>query len=79
MTGDFFVSRTGKIGTGSAGIRHGNQTVLFSGARQPFIVRSKGDDTYQLLGPAYVDSVMSGVAWDAAWSPGKGFDKFILT
>ena len=74
-----FVSHTGKTGTGSAAIGHGDQIALFSGARQPFIIRSKGDDTYQFLGPAYVDGVMNGEAWNVSWSAENGLDKFVVT
>lgn len=75
----FFVSLSGKMGTGSTAVGHGDQIVLFSGARQPFIIRSKEDTTYQLLGPAYVDGIMYGDAWDTAWSAEDGLDRIVLS
>jgi len=88
-----FVSRSGRIGTGSAVVMPGDRIVLFSGAMQPMIIRPNGDGTYWLLGTAYVNGVMDGEVWEGSsslkndlsselWdnssSLGNGLDEFVL-
>jgi len=77
-----FLSADGKrFGTVPVAVEAGDEIVLFSGARQPFIVRPEdepGVRCYRLLGPAYVDGAMRGEVWDSAWTREFGLDEFVL-
>ncbi|KAG7288275.1 hypothetical protein NEMBOFW57_007806 [Staphylotrichum longicolle] len=74
----FWTSR-GRLGNGCDAVVPGDQVVLISGARQPFVVREKGDGTFTLVGPAYVSGdVMYGAAWVDDWSRESGQDSIDL-
>jgi hypothetical protein len=66
------------MGTAPASADLGDQVVIFSGAKQPTIVRPTGD-TYRVLGPAYVSGISFGQAWDSMWSPESGLSEFIIS
>jgi hypothetical protein len=44
-------------------IKEGDQVVLISGLRTPFIVREDGEN-FRLIGPAYIEGFMEGERWD---------------
>lgn len=74
----FWTSR-GRLGNGCDGVVPGDRIMLISGARQPFVVREKGDGMFTLVGPAYVSGdVMYGAAWGDDWSRESGLDSIDL-
>ncbi|KAK1072240.1 hypothetical protein LTR74_002814 [Friedmanniomyces endolithicus] len=57
----FFTTRNGLVGVGMPGVRAGDQVTIWFGAPVPFIVREcEDDDTYKLVGAAYVAGIMEG-------------------
>ena len=75
-----FWTAQGRLGNGCDAVLPGDRVVLVSGARQPFVVRERGDDgTFTLVGPAYVSGgVMHGEAWGEDWSRERGLDRIDL-
>jgi hypothetical protein len=75
-----FWTAQGRLGNGCDAVAQGDRVVLISGARQPFVVREKGDGTFILLGPAYISGdVMHGEAWDDSWNRESGLDSIDLS
>jgi hypothetical protein len=58
-----FLTEEGFMGTAYHTIRKGDDIVLFAGANHPMIIRANGNNLYQLIGPAYIPSIMQGEAW----------------
>ncbi|KAK1073449.1 hypothetical protein LTR74_001858 [Friedmanniomyces endolithicus] len=57
----FFATRNGLAGVGMPGVSAGDQVTIWFGAPVPFIVREcEDDDTYKLVGAAYVAGIMEG-------------------
>ena len=61
----FFVTENGYYGTASATIECNDYVVLVSGLQVPLIVRPTEGKAghYKLLGPAFVNGMMSGELW----------------
>jgi len=57
----FFVTGAGRLGIGPRCMQPEDAVAVLRGARNPFILRKKGDD-YWLLGAAYVHGIMDGEA-----------------
>lgn len=64
-----FKTDTGFFGTALPGIQEKDEVALFAGLRMPFIVRSRVNGPYRILGPAYVQDVMSGEYWSDEPTP----------
>jgi hypothetical protein len=64
----FFATRSGYFGVAPASIRQGDEIVLVSGFQAPLVVRriNDGENTYRLMGPAYVLGLMEGELWPQA-------------
>ena len=64
----FFVTENGYYGTASATIECNDYVALVSGLQVPLIVRPIEGEAghYKLLGPAFVDGMMSGELWPEA-------------
>ena len=60
----FFSTNGGRIGLGEPDTRPGDLICIFYGARTPFILRRKeNDSTYMLIGETYVHGIMYGEAF----------------
>lgn len=55
-----FVTATAYVGIGPEALSTGDIIALFFGADLPFVLRPVGQDTFRLVGPAYVDGIMYG-------------------
>ena len=56
----FFVAQQGYMGIGPPNLWEGDICSVLSGARVPFIFRHNSEDSYQLVGESYVESIMDG-------------------
>lgn len=50
------------LGIGPYSAQENDEIWVIRGARVPFILRSRGNGTYQILGEAYVHGIMYGEA-----------------
>lgn len=57
-----FVTEKGHLGLGPTHLRSGDSVAILGGAAVPFVLRERGDETYQLIGEAYADRIMDGEA-----------------
>lgn len=57
-----FRTRTGYIGLTAAGAAPGDVVCIFLGGVTPFVIRSRGNGRYDLVGEAYVHDIMQGEA-----------------
>ncbi|KAG9233390.1 heterokaryon incompatibility protein [Amylocarpus encephaloides] len=55
-----FLGKIGFVGMGPLGMEPGDVAVVVANARVPYVLRSRGEDSYVLLGEAYCDGVMDG-------------------
>jgi hypothetical protein len=58
-----FWTSDGTLGSASSFVGPGDVVALIPGVRAPMILCMTGPDTYQVLGPAYVDGLMEGGKW----------------
>jgi hypothetical protein len=59
----FFWTKDNHIGTAPHAVAVGDVVVLIPGINMPMILRPNQPNTYQVIGPAYVDGVMHGEQW----------------
>jgi hypothetical protein len=57
-----FSTEDHKLGLGSSFTRRGDQIWIVNGAKYPFVLRQRGDGTFELVGAAYVHGIMHGQA-----------------
>jgi hypothetical protein len=66
----FFMTKQGRLGVGSTGLKAGDTVCVLFGGGVPFILRST-ENHWLLIGDAYVTDLMEGQAVDA-WHQGLG-------
>src|SRR5690242_3287097 len=59
-----FVTKKGHLGLSSVRIASGDVIAVILGSQVPFVLRSRGEGKYQVIGEAYVDGIMDGKAAD---------------
>jgi hypothetical protein len=67
-----FVTNLGYVGMGPPDMKEKDRVVIFMGATVPFVVRSLGDEKYELVGDCYCDGIMDGEVVDK--KPKQNFD-----
>ncbi|KAJ3548135.1 hypothetical protein NM208_g1161 [Fusarium decemcellulare] len=55
-----FLTSTGFVGVGPLDVQAGDEISVFLGGKTAYLVRPRDDDTYSLIGEAYVHGVMYG-------------------
>ncbi|OCK95880.1 HET-domain-containing protein [Cenococcum geophilum 1.58] len=55
-----FMTNMGYVGMGPTCMRPGDIIVVFMGARLPYVVRGRGDGSFQFIGECYCDGIMDG-------------------
>ncbi|KAF1955475.1 hypothetical protein CC80DRAFT_85546 [Byssothecium circinans] len=58
-----FTTNNGYIGIGPRWMKAGDLVALISGMTLPFVIRRNGEN-YTLVGPAYIEGIMSGHLWE---------------
>ena len=66
----FFIVSDGSMGLAPADAEAGDAVSLILGCDAPFVLRDRGDGTYQIIGECYLHGVMDGEAMKdtAAWN-----------
>jgi hypothetical protein len=56
-------------------VSEGDEVVLFSGLKTPFLIRrAQAQGTFRLITPAYIEGIMSGELWNET----ERLDQFML-
>jgi hypothetical protein len=58
-----FITENNQFGCSHFEARKDDLVVLFAGANYPMVIRPDRDDTFRLIGPAYINGIMLGDAW----------------
>lgn len=67
-----FVTSTGHLGLGPAGMMSGDVVVVLFGGRVPYVLRRVGDGYWRFVGECYVDGFMHGEALEPQDEEGTG-------
>jgi hypothetical protein len=71
----FFVTERGYMGIGPASVSEGDEVVLFSGLKTPFLIRrAQAQGTFRLITPTYIEGIMAGELWNET----ERLDQFML-
>lgn len=63
-----FVTRKGHLGLSTEHVQVGDKIAIIKGSQTPYILRTRGNGKYCLVGEAYIDRIMEGeVARHAIW------------
>ncbi|KAH6714293.1 heterokaryon incompatibility protein-domain-containing protein [Leptodontidium sp. MPI-SDFR-AT-0119] len=71
-------STEGYIGAGRAGVQLGDVVCVLRDADVPFILRGDGKGRFRLVGPAYVEGLMDGEAWEMVCSGEKTVETIVV-